>query len=471
MSAASFHIAVAAGYMPFFNDIMPDGYRRDRDTYGRSLAAAAAAAGRTTYLGLVDDEDSGRRAGKALAALDADVILLAPTMATPANYLWNVVEPNPKLPVVIWSAHETGAVGPDYDMAQLCRHSQNVGALMAANMLARHGRPFVVVAGERDDRRVRAELSDNLLVAALAGRLRRSRIGRLGRPLDGYANVDVDPAALRKACGIEIVDIPLADWNDALSATDDDAIEAVLADADRYATLDIDRTLPEARAAARMAAALATVAGRQRLIAGGLNCRGAYGVGNPVSPSLGCFAVTHAAAQGLPFACTGDLITAVAMAIGNALGGAALYCELDAIDTGRDAFLCANTGEGAPSWGRSPGDCRVFAAGAASGRRAPGCAVRQVLAEGPATMIGFTPRAGAPGGFTLIAMEGMVQEQPDMALTVSSAWFQADRQPMRRAFEQWAEAGATHHGALTPGRQARRLALLARFLGIGFDQV
>lgn len=471
MTLAPFRIAVAAGYMPFFNEIMPQDYPADRDAYGRSLAQAAEAAGDVTYLGLVDDGEAGRRAGIALSALDADAVLLAPTMATPANYLWNVVEPNPKLPVVIWSAHETGTIAPGYDMVELCRHSQNVGALMAGNMLARHGRPFVVVTGEREDPAVRDELADKLRVAALAGRLRRSRIGRLGHPLDGYANVDVDPDALRQSCGMEVIDIGLDEWNDALSDADDEAIDSVLADVDRYASLDPGRDAPQARAAARMAAALGAVSRRHDLIAGGLNCRGAFGVGNAVSLSLGCLALTHAAATGVPFACTGDLITAIAMAIGSALGGATLYCELDAIDTTRDAFLCANTGEGDPRWGRSRTDCRIFEAGAASGRRAPGCSVRQVLSEGEATMIGFTPRAGAPGGFVLIAMEGQVQEAPKVALSVTSAWFQADTKPMRRAFSQWAEAGATHHGSLTPGRQARRLELLARFLGIGFEQV
>lgn len=471
MNTGRFNIAVAAGYMPFFDEIMPAGYRADRDSYGRSLAEIAGQSGEVTYLGLMHDEQSGRAAGEALGRLNADAILLAPTMATPANYLWHVVEPHADLPVVIWAAHETGAVSPGYDMVELCRHSQNVGALMVGNMLARAGRPFAVVAGERDDAETLAELRDTLLVAALAGRLRRSRIGRFGRPLDGYANVDVDPTALAAATGIRIVDIGLEAWNEALSSTSREQAEGVLSRVGRHAELD-DRGDPEALvAAARMAAALEETARRHGLLCGSLNCRGAFGAANAVCPSLGCLAITHATSLGIAFSCTGDLITAIAMAIGRELGGGALYCELDAIDTRRDAFLCANTGEGDFGWSDEPRACRIYASGTDSGRVAPGCSVRQELRSGPATMIGFTPRADAKGGFSIIAMEGQVEEPPQVKLSVTSAWFRADTSPMRHAFARWAEAGATHHGALSPGRQAARLQLLARFLGIGFERI
>ncbi|WP_274631128.1 hypothetical protein [Arvimicrobium flavum] len=472
MTASRPRIAVAAGYMPFFDEIMPAGYRADRDAYGRSVADVADAVGDVTYLGLMHDEASGRAAGEALAALGAHAILLAPTMATPANYLWSVVESNPGVPVVIWAAYETGTIAPTYDMVELCRHSQNVGALMVGNMLARAGRPFAVVAGERDDAATRTDLRDTLAVAALAGRLKRSRIGRLGRPLDGYANVDVDAAALKAATGIELVEIELDEWNETLASTSPHAAEALVDKLRQHAELD-DRGQPQAMlAAARMAAALEETAQRHGLCAGAMNCRGAFGVTNSICPSLGCLATTHATSIGIPFACTGDVITAIAMAIGRTLGGASLYCELDAIDTGRDAFLCANTGEGDFGWSKDrTASCRIFTSGMDSGRYAPGCSVRQGLRAGPATMVGFTPRADATGGFALIAMEGEVQEQPEIELSVSSAWFRADTQPMRRAFARWAEAGATHHGSLSPGRQASRLELLARFLGIGFEQV
>jgi len=461
------HVAVIAGYMPFFDEIMPPEHPDERAAAGRAGAAAVGDAGRITDLGLMTSEADGVAAGRRLAELRPDAVLLLPTMATPAAFFWSAIRDHPDLPVVIWAAHETEHVGPDYDMVALCRHSQNVGALQTGNMLARDGRAFAVVAGPRDDPATVAEVVAALRVAALVGRLRRGRLGRLGAPLEGYLNVDVDPQALRAATGMEVVEIPLPEWSAALDAVPETGVADTLAETAAAAGAPLRGPAGALAVAARHAAALQALCARHGLVGGALNCRGPFGVAHPRHAALGCLAVTRACAAGTPFACTGDIITAVAMVIGRALGGAALYCELDAIDTGRDAFLVSNTGEGDFGWGPA----EVFASDADSGRRAPGASVRQQLRPGPATLIGFTPAAGARGGFRLIAMQGTVEEPPDVALTVTSAWFRADLAPMRRAFSAWAEAGATHHGALCPGHLAGQVALLARYMGIGAMEI
>ena len=464
-------IAVVAGYMPFFDEIMPPGYAADREAFGRTAADAVAGTGEVTYLGLVRDHETGASAGRQLAALRPDAVLVVPTMATPAGYLWAVLEPNPDIPVVLWAAHEESEVAASYDMPVLCRHSSNVGALMIGNMLSRHGRRFATVVGPRDEDAIGAEVRDAVKVAVLAGQLRRARIGRLGEPLDGYLNVDIDPAALRRATGSEIVDVPLEEWQDAIATTSDENARSVLASLPKGVDLD-DRGRPhDVLAAARLASALAVIADRHRLDAGTLNCRGAFGVANSEIATLGCLAVTHVTSRGVPFTCTGDLPTALAMLAGRRLGGAALYCELDAIDQRRDAFLCANTGEGDFGWRGGTETCKVFASGSDSGRHAGGCSVRHGLKRGPATVIGFTPKADATGGFTFLAMEGETLDPPDVALTVTSAWFRAEMRPMRRAFAAWVDAGATHHASLTPGRHGDSLARLAAALGIGFASI
>ena len=86
-------------------------------------------------------------------------------------------------------------------------------------------------------------------------------------------------------------------------------------------------------------------------------------------------------------------------------------------------------------------------------------------------MIGFSPRASSLGGFTLIAMEGEVLDASDVALSVTSAWFRADAQPMRKAMAGWIQSGATHHGSLSPGRLAGPIADLAAYLGIGVERI
>ncbi len=464
-------IAVVAGYMPFFDEIMPAGYAHDRESFGSLVAKAVEPAGDITYLGLVRDHETGEAAGRRLSDMQADAVLVVPTMATPAGYFWHVLAPNPDVPVVLFAAHEVETIGADYDMVALCRHSANVGALMIGNILSREGRPFRAIVGPRDREDIQEEVQQALRVAALAGSIRRARLGRLGEPLDGYDNVKVDPTALKQAIGMEVVDIPLAEWEEACRSVTDDQSAALTASLKTVADVD-DRGQPgEVTAAARMSVALEKTIDRHGLNAGALNCRGAFGVGNSAIASLGCLATSRATSSGVPFTCTSDVITAVAMLIGKRLGGAALYCELDAIDEDREAFLCANTGEGDFDWCPRQKPCRIFSSGSDSGRFAPGCSVKQILKAGPATMIGFSPRAGAPGGFSLIAMEGEVLDPPKVALSVTSAWFRAEKRPMRKAMSAWIQAGATHHGSLSPGHLAEPICELAAFLGIGFERI
>lgn len=464
-------IAVIAGYMPFFDEIMPPDYARDRLEFGRIVADALAPVGDVHYLGLVRDHATGRQAGATLAQCDADAVLLVPTMATPAGYFRAALENNPTVPVVIFAAHEDTEIKPDFDMPTLCRNSGNVGALMIGNILSRQGRPFRAVVGARDCPSIHAELRAALVVAALAGRIRKGRLGIFGRPLDGYDNVSVDSGALQAAIGLQCIDVDLSEWENACNSVTQPAIVSAFGTLAQQYSIDDRGRIDDVYAAIRMSVALQAMIEKHDLTAGAINCRGIFGVHNPAVASLGCLAVTQATTKGVPFTCTADGITAIAMLVGKTLGGAALYCELDAIDEARDAFLCANTGEGDFAWSTAACDCKIFASGADSGRTAPGCCVRHVLRPGPATVIGFSPRAGVKGGFVLLAMEGETGAAPDIALSVTAAWFRADMWPMRKAMKRWIEAGATHHCALSPGHLASDIADLAGHLGIAFERI
>ncbi|MBL8590700.1 MAG: hypothetical protein JNK46_19350 [Methylobacteriaceae bacterium] len=463
-------IAVVAGYMPFFDEIMPKGYAQEREARGRDLGRAVTPEGcESVYLGLVRDHASGAAAGKALATGGFDCVLVVPTMATPAGYLWETLGPNPQIPVILYAAHETATIDAGFDMPTLCRNSATVGALMIGNLLARAGRPFRVVVGHGEDATTTADVAAELRAAAVAGAIRRARLGIFGRPLDGYDNVAVDAATLARAIGVTTIDVPLEEWNATHAALGEEDVARERAFVTGLAELD-DRGRPqEAEAALRLSGALQRAIARHDLSAGAINCRGAFGVGRGEHPSLGCLAISAATARGVPFTCTADAITAIAMLIGRRLSGGALYCELDAIDEARDAFLCANTGEGDLGWRGC--HSRVFVSGADSGRYAPGCSVRQVLPQGPATAIGFSPNAAAKGGFTLIAMEGETLDEPQVALSVTSVWFRATRRPMRAAMQDWIAAGATHHCSLSRGHLAASLAIVAEHLGIGFRNI
>ena len=111
----------------------------------------------------------------------------------------------PDVPVVVWALHETGLVGAGFDHGGITTQGATVGAPMLSHMLSRAGRPFELALARRSDEEGLGRVRSALRVAGVARRIAQSRLGRIGRPLDGYAHVDVDDAILRAATGIELV--------------------------------------------------------------------------------------------------------------------------------------------------------------------------------------------------------------------------------------------------------------------------
>src|SRR5205823_2231497 len=94
----------------------------------------------------------------------------------------------------------------------------------------------------------------------------------------------------------------------------------------------------------RAACAIADLVAAHRLDAGAMNCHVPEirfgGVG--VTP---CFGLGRSASRGVPWTCTGDVLTAVALLVSKALGGAAQYHELETYDYETDEFVVASSGE------------------------------------------------------------------------------------------------------------------------------
>jgi L-arabinose isomerase len=462
-------IAVLGGYMPFFDPIMPAGYRAGREAFAKRVAGLLEGLGEVSFLGLVDSFESGAAAGGAITEIAADAVVVVPTMACPAGYIAATLADHADLPVVIAPLAEIETIPPSYDMPDLCHHSGHVGALMTANILHRQGRDPAIIAGRIDDPETRVRLVEEVRASAIAGRLRRLRVGRLGRPLDGYSNVDLDDDDVRRRIGVTLVEIDHTEWVDAVQSATGAQREAVRAALGSRLRWDGEDASPDFAASLGVAAALETICSRHRLDAGAINCRGAWGVAEPRIASLACLGLTALSARGIPFACTGDVATAVALWLGRQAGRAALYCELDAVDVPRGAFLCSNTGEADPSWLAEGDCCRAFPAGGHSGRPSPGCCLSQNLRTGPATMVGFSPDARRSESYVLCSLEGDVIGTPDVILPVTSAWFRPTAGTPFRSFEAWSKAGATHHGSLSPGHLSGLLAGVARHAGIAFE--
>lgn len=451
------------------------GFRREREALLEEAARGLAAADgglEIVWRGMVDSTEAGERAAGEISEAGADTILVAQTMAVPPMYAKTALDGLADLPVVVWAAQRSRSVWVGFDQYDITAQGATVGTPMLTNVLSREGRPFELATGAVADRAFYPRLARIIAAAAAARSVSRARIARVGRPMDGYACVDVDDEALRRAAGIEAVAVSPEEVADRYrECRDVSRLEAEIEERFALEPGAEEGDLARVRSL-RLAAALEELDREGGFDAGAMNCHVPqirYGEDPGVTP---CYALGRETTRGIPWTCTGDMVTAVAMLVAKRLAGAALYHEVEAIDFVRGETAIANSGEHDLAW--CPEDVRPrlgpnpwFLSDPLTGVRA-----WFELPPGPATLVGFTPHFAEPSGFRLIAAEGDITERsfPDSP-TAGGAFRFAGDDPVGEMWSRWAEAGVNHHSACAPGRIADQVAIVARYLKIGFVQV
>jgi L-arabinose isomerase len=285
----------------------------------------------------------------------------------------------------------------------------------------------------------------------------------------GYDCVDADDDRLRAATGIEPVPIDAAELRELYLAVAPSRVAEL--DRETRAVYDID---PGAEGdtlerSLRAACALDDLVERHRLDGGAINCHVPelrFGEAFGIAP---CFALGRQTSRGIPWACAGDVVTAVAMLTLKLLGGAAQYHELESLDYGTGELVVASSGEHDLAFaGERPrlirnlwydsdphcGACACFAAPA-----------------GPATLVGFTELDAPTPGYRYIVAPGEFTGTGWPQVGTPYAAFRFGSGPSTQAWMRWCEAGANHHSAATPGDFGDAIEDVARFLGVGAVRV
>lgn len=421
------------------------------------------------WSGMVDSPEAGTAAAEAIGAAGAQVLVVAQSMAVPPTYAMAALDRLGDLPVVVWAVQRSRRLRVGFDQSDITTMGATVGTPMLTNLLGRSERPFELVVGGIGDGPIVEKLAGTVGAAAVARSLASARIARVGRPIDGYACVDVDDEVLKAATGIELVAVDPAEIRTLYQRVSDvTGLEAELASGYEDATED-----PEGRTRSlRLAAAMEELDRVCSFDAGAMNCHVAE-IRFADEPGIApCFGLGRETTRGVPWTCSGDVLTAVAMLVAKRLGGAALYHEIEAIDFETGEVAIANSGEHDLGWCGRGARPRLQPNPWYRSDPITGLSAWFELPPGPATLVGFTPHHDEPSGFRLIAAEGEITGRsfPDSP-TVGGAFRFAGGQPVGEAWRRWALAGANHHSAVAPGSLAAGVGVVARYLGIGFAQV
>lgn len=440
-----------------------------RELLARVVRLLAGAGVDVVWSGMVDSPEAGAVAAGEIEAAGAEVLLVAQSMAVPPTYTTAALDRLDDLPVVVWAVQRSVRLRAGFDQSDITTMGATVGTPMLTNLLVRTGRPFELVVGGMENDAVIDQVAGTVRAAAVARSLSSARIARVGRPIDGYACVDVNDEVLRSATGIELVPVDPADIRALYHGVSDvAAIESEVAE--RFEDMADDR---EGRdRSLRLAAAVEELDRRRRFDAGAMNCHVPeirFGEEPGVTP---CFGLGRETTKGVPWTCAGDVLTAVAMLVAKRLGGAALYHEIEAIDFETGEVALANSGEHDLAWCDPGARPRLQPNPWYRSDRMTGLSAWFELPPGPATLVGFTPHHDEPGGFRLIAAEGRITGRsfPDSP-TVGGAFRFAGDDPVADSWGRWAVAGANHHSAAAPGHLATQVAVVARYLDVGFVRV
>jgi L-arabinose isomerase len=448
-------IGVVVPYWTFWESSVDYDLRADREQFAATAIAALAAD--VLAVEIVADADNAARAAQRIEGAGAEAILVLQTMAVPPA---TTIPALGDLPVVVWAVHRRERVPDDLDHGGITSEGATVGTPMVASALARTGRAFEVVVGRIDDAAVQAAVDGALRAAVGARRISRGRIGKIGSPLPGYDFVDADAELLWETTGAELVPIPPAEVRELYAAVEPERVREL--ESETREIYDVQVEGESLQRSLRAACALDDLVARHRLDAGAMNCHVPeirFGDEIGITP---CFALGRSASNGVPWSCTGDVLTAFALLTAKLLGGVAQYHELQAVDYTTDEFVIASSGE--------------FDLALAGGERAklipnswfahdPRCGACACFSapEGPATLVGF---AQLPTGFRLVAAEGEFTGRSWPGVGTANAAFRFARGRGPEAWEQWCRSGVGHHSAASRGHLGSAVATLARFLGL-----
>jgi L-arabinose isomerase len=451
-------------YNAFWEASVPYDLRADREALADTAQAALTSRVAVAVRGTVASVEEGVSLGRRLRAEGVEAALVLQTMAVMPAYTLAALGEIPDIPVVVWTAHRHRRVPVDFDHSGITSEGATVGTPMLTNTLVRSGRPFDLVVGLIDDEATLRAVADALRFGTVATRLRHARVGRVGPVFEGYDCVDADDSRLRGSIGIEPVRIRAAELRDLYLAVDSARVAELeretreLYDVDPSAEGDVlSRSL-------RAACGLDDLVQRHRLDAGAINCHVPeirFGDDVGIAP---CFALGRQTSRGVPWACSGDVVAAVAMLTLKLLGAAAQYHELESLDHETGELVVASSGEHDLAFASERprlirnlwydadprcGACACFAAPA-----------------GPATLVGFTELDAPQPGYRFVVAEGEFTGTAWPGVGTPHAAFRFGNGPAVEAWTRWCRAGVNHHSAATPGAFAGAVTSVARFLAV-----
>jgi len=352
------------------------------------------------------------------------------------------------VPVILWAPREESWVRQDRLYANaLCSAAMNGASLM------RIGAPHHILFGDKEEPRVREELSALVNAYTVKKSLLGMTFGLFGYRPTAFYNCAFDEVTIRRTFGVNVEETDLKVVFDEMAAL---PAEEVAAEMEKIAGTWDTSALPEGHLEnhARLYLTLKSLMPRQGYDYAAIKCW----------PEMGnlhttpCAVLGRLADEGLNIFCEGDMDAGLAAAVQHQLTGKSPFItDLIDLDETENTLTFWHCGNAAPSL-HDPADGVTMCNHPLAGQ---GTAFWCALKPGPVTAARFT---NLNGEYRLFLLKG--EAVPTTRRTRGSMVNVKVETPVLEVLRNIAENGMSHHYSLVWEDAAREMESLAKLLGI-----
>lgn len=441
-----------------------EGYREEFEERLRGLGVSVVSAG------LVDDVESGRRAGDFFASQQVDLVFGFVTTYVQSGFVLPVAQRSKAHMVLVGLQPTPGLDTATATTFEQLAHDNCTSLPEIMYAVKRAGLEADVIFGMlHHDERAWSKVREWALAAKTAHALRNARLGLLGHPFEGMLDMNADPTAFNAAFGMHIDMIEMCDLKKCVDQVTSAELAAMKTKIQGFfwfpepgADAIAGPVTPEALDwSARVACGLERLVSEFGLAGLAHYYRGVEGneyerliAGLIVGASL-------LTARGVPVAGEGDLKNCVAMLTLDRLGAGGSFAELHPADFKEDFVFIGHDGPGHIAISEEKPALRGLSL--YHGKFGQGVSVEFKIKHGPVTIAGLT--LGEDSRFRWVVAEGesVPGAIPATGNTNTRCRFKPD---MPTFIERWSQAGPTHHFALGIGRQSSSLRKVGRLFGM-----
>jgi L-arabinose isomerase len=454
-------IGLLTPYFSFFDKRWPTSFRESQQAYAEKLADALGEPNTVVLSsGLVDSAGAAGVAEAMFRREKVDVIVVAPLMAAPPGFVAPMLGALER-PVVIWLDDRADSINEGITELEATRDSSFLGATMLTSALRAAGTKYYVVATGRLDGKPVLRAARGASVKTMLTNL---RIGIVGDPLPGYADVLLDDHAAR-ALGVSVVQVESTIFSPSYW-TGESTAESFWPAFARQGTVVADAE-PALQPSVAVARDLERAVEQYDLNALVINCHSDLLRWHPERGIVGCLGASALTTSGIPISCTGDAATAVALAVTNWIGGDSQYAEGYVIARRTGELLISSCGLANLKL-REPSQPLEFRGNDLyPGARGNGCCVRMAFAAGPATVVALGGNS-ATDSPRFVWQTGRMDGRYYPAMNGPSGAFSFDPPAERSVSQAWVDAGPSHHVAITSGHFDEELTAAAAFVSADF---